>query len=160
MRLNVNTGVFSGKPGTFQPARGGVNVVGARQNPRVDYGRGTLSALLLVGLSSPSGATFTIEDIVAAGRDTRVDQIGDPGASFLTQKGLYLHRVTGKVVEEDSVRVIIVHLEGLTGETAPQFKDHIQALAEVLRADFDQDSIVVEIQNRGVTEEVYGAERP
>jgi len=159
LHLNVDTGEFAFSKGRFIPERGaGLIFVGKsrelyHRNPIVEYEK-AYSALLIVGLRGNSGVSFSIDEVRSVVRQLRMEQAGDPGASFIMQKGLYLHRDKKQVIEENSVRVIILLL---TGETQKEFQDNIFRLGEELARVFDQEEVLVEFQDRGVHEKVFGA---
>lgn len=157
--INVNTGPFTYEKGTFEP-EGALEYIG--ENPATPYGKGVYSALMLIGLSGQKGEEFEPEDVVELVKVVRADQTadpedetdpGDPSASFILQRGLYRHKKKREVVEEDSLRVIILHL---TDEDRDEFKENILAMAEELANEFDQEEVIVEFQNKGVTDEVFG----
>lgn len=153
-----NTGLFTyryrDRHGAFRPARGTLCPHGGN-NRKVDWesSDGTYAGLVLVGLESPSGRSYNIEDVVEIVKRVRVAQTGDPSASLISQRGLYKHKADGKIVEEDSVRIILLHL---TDETRAEFKENIVKLAETLARELQQEEVIVELQNRGVTENVLG----
>ncbi len=162
MRYPCNTGFFSyryndgrnNRQGSFRPSAGSIREHGS-DNKRVGWAsqEGTYSALILVGLESPSGRSYDVEDVVDIVKRVRDRQTGDPSASLISQRGLYKHKEGGQVVEEDSVRIIILHL---TDETKQAFREHIVELAETLARQLQQEEVIVEFQNRGVTDEVMG----
>lgn len=155
-RLNVNIGPFAFNGGAFVPTGrvqglggGGLGGLGRETS----YGSGVYSALVIVGLEGIAGEEFTENDVVEIVRTIRIEQAGDPGASFLHQRGLYKHKETGQIVEENSVRIIILNI---TGESDEEFRANMVALAEALREEFNQREVIVEFQMRGVTQEVVG----
>lgn len=155
--VNVNIGLFTCEAGTFYPDRGvfynGDPAV-VQYNPAHPYGADTYSALLIVGLAGQAGEKYTPKEIVEWVKNYRVAQVGDPGASFIFQKGVYRHKRTGKVVDEDSVRVIILNLA--ENESRDEFRRNILAMSEAIRSDFNQEEVILEFQRRGVTLEVFG----
>lgn len=114
---------------------------------------GLYSGLLLVGLESPSGKKFTVRDVERIVERVRVKQSGDPSSSFISQRGLYKHKKGGEIVHESSVRVILLHL---TDETKAQFRRNVVKLAEEIARVLKQEEVIVEFQNRGISEEVLG----
>ena len=157
MILNMNTGKFYYKHGSFSPDKGTLTEVGRIRelNPAHDYGKKTYGAAIIIGLTDRAGVERLPKDLINAVRDIRLDQIGDPGASFMFQRGLFKHRSTGTIVEEDSVRVLILNLDSEQEPTA-KFRQNILAMGEKLREDFDQEEIIVEFQDGGVQDGVYG----
>ena len=77
------------------------------------------------------------------------------GASFLVQKGIYQDAV-GDRVSEDSVQIIILDFDGKSVET---FTAEMTALGAALRERFQQDLVVVELQNRGIVTDVYSVRK-
>jgi len=153
-RIHANIGPFYCKGGSFVPDKGTIMFEG-NPPPRehLSYGKGAYSGLIIVGLNRRDGDKNNIEDIIATVRDTRIAQVDDPGSSFISQKGLYKHKVTGETVSEESVRVIIMLL---TDETPEEFRENVLVLAEDLADKFDQEEVIVEFQDRGVTDFVIG----
>lgn len=162
--IPVNTGLFHYRGGSFHPDRKGEIVVGRSslyRNPREFLGKDTYSALVLLGLEGQKGRTYEIDNVVEHVKKIRGAQTsegpgdpGDPGASFILQRGLYRHKPPGKkarIVEEDSVRIIILHL---TDTTVKEFQEEILRLAESLAEEFDQAEVIVDFQKSGVTQEV------
>ena len=120
-------------------------------------GEGTLSARLFVGLSAPSPSgkqvpTYSVEDVVKAVVEIRKAQGQIPDSTFMAQKGVYTESKTGQLIEEDSVQIIIIDISGASER---DFTSAVQKMAEELRARFHQDSIIVEIQRRGLMIAVY-----
>jgi hypothetical protein len=152
LRVPVNTGNFFFEKGAFYPDNQGI-LVGDNPITRESYGTGAYAGLIIIGLSGQDGEKFKLEDMVSIVGDIRMEQAGDPGASFIAQKGLFKHKITGKRVEEDSVRIIILNL---TGESDEEFKENILSLADELAERFNQEAVIVEFQRKGVTEEVTG----
>lgn len=171
MRLNVNTREFHARDkkgnwkGSFFPDRVWPNPVGSRANPWDDWGDGVYSALLIVGLRDQHGRDRDPEEVVRIVRELRLQQsarpgtipeeTGDPGSSFLLQRGLYRHERSGEIMDEEGVRVIILLVK--SPETRDQFKENILHLGETLARELDQESVIVEFQDKGVTDKVYGA---
>jgi len=87
-------------------------------------------------------------------RRTREAQVGDPGATFLTQRGLYRHVESGEVVDEPGMQVILINTA--EGVTPKQFERQVEDLAELIATKFDQEEVIVEIQKNGVSQQVFG----
>lgn len=155
--INVNLGIFRCNAGTFYPDRGiaysGDPTV-IHYNPAHPYESDTYSALLIVGLSGQAGEKFSLKRIIEWVKQYRIAQVGDPGSSFVLQKGVYRHRRTGQIIDESSVRIIILNLA--ENESEDEFRNNILAMAEALRSDFNQEEVILEYQRRGVTTEVFG----
>jgi hypothetical protein len=122
------------------------------KNPIEKLGEGGLSARIFVGLSVGQEPRFSIDDVVKATIDIRKGQKELPDASFLAQRGVYTEGATGQLVTEDSVQIVVIDL---VGATEPVFTKQMTDLAEKLRSRFEQESTIVEIQNKGVAQAVY-----
>jgi hypothetical protein len=114
-----------------------------------DYAVG-LSARLFVGLNVGQTPTYTIEQVVSATRSWRERNRSPVDSSFIAQKGLYTPD-EGDIVEENSVQIIIIDLQGLS---VADFTSAIVGLAAYLRTKFDQKSVIVEIQKAGIIQRV------
>jgi hypothetical protein len=123
----------------------------ARGNPISRISGGDYSARLFVGLNVGQRRGFTERDVVDIVWKTRKRQgrLGD--ASILSQKGIYEDR-SGKRVVEPSVQVIIIDLAGATKR---KFVAEMQVLGEVLRRRLKQETVILEIQRRGVITDVF-----
>nr|ASF62314.1 S-adenosylmethionine hydrolase [synthetic construct]ASF62316.1 S-adenosylmethionine hydrolase [synthetic construct] len=115
-------------------------------------GGGGFSARIFVGLNVGDKPTYTIEDVVKDTIAIRKRQGILPDASFVAQRGVYTEQRSGQLVTENSVQIIIIDLEGLSKE---DFTGKVQALGKELREDFKQESVIVEIQERGIVQDVY-----
>src|SRR3990172_9161922 len=111
--LNVNTGPFACPKASFRPHRGvPLEYIGEKRvfehNPLNDWGTGVYSALLIVGLHTQQDQKIKLDDIVQYVRQTRIAQMGDPGSSFIMQRGLYKYTGgprEGEIEDEESVRI-------------------------------------------------------
>ena len=126
-----------------------------RENPIVERIGGTregtgLSARIFIGLSVGDTPTYTIDDVVKATVAIRKRQGSLPDASFLAQRGVYTQ--AGSTVEENSVQIIIIDMQG---DTKQVFTSQVVELAKELREDFKQESVIVEVQKRGVVVDVF-----
>lgn len=93
-------------------------------------------------------------DLVALVKKIRIAQVGDPGATFLEQRGLYRHVKSGEVVDEPGAQVIIFNTT--KGVTPRQFERQVEILAEIIAEAFDQEEVIVEIQKNGISQKVFG----
>jgi len=113
------------------------------------------SARIFVGLEKQHPTTgrvlnkYPMPRLVNIVKRVRMTQVGDPGSSFITQRGLF-KTPGGKIVPEKSAQVIIL---SIYGEKQKQFKENIGKLAETIRQEFDQDMVIVEIQRDGIRKE-------
>lgn len=116
------------------------------------FGKGGLSARIFVGLSVGENATFTVKDVVDLVVEIRKKQDASPDASILTQKGIYEDKAQ-RVIVEESVQIVIIDLGGSEKKA---FTDDMLDLAEALCDELEQETVIVEIQRRGVVADVYG----
>jgi hypothetical protein len=163
--LNVYCGecvhVLKSGPRRFRP-NGPMMLVGSsgtsrrasevKGNPIKQLGKGSLSARLFVGLSVGDTPKFTVDDIVKATVAIRRKENKSPDATFIAQKGTYTHDKSGKLVVEDSVQIIILDF---SGKRAAFTKD-MKKLGAALRKKFEQETVILEIQDRGIVQEVWG----
>ena len=90
--------------------------------------------------------------------------VGDPGASFLSQRGLYRHDAGG-IVDEPGAQVVIINVErvmpnGKKISVSPRrFEKDVERLSEDIATTFDQESVIVEIQKNGITQRSFGMAR-
>jgi hypothetical protein len=137
---------------TYEAVDGQLRPIGPRNNPIERIGGGGLSARLFVGLSVGDKPTYSIDDVVRATIEVRKSQGLGADASFLIQRGVYTHSGSGQVVTENSVQIIILDFEG---RSKAAFTQDVTQLAEDLRARLRQESVIVEVQERGVVQDVY-----
>jgi|SRR5579883_254233 len=136
--------------GVLAPMHGPGARRGARDVERI--GPGGLSARVFVGLNVGETPTYTIDDVVKATVQIRKQQGAMPDASFLAQRGVYTQSKDGKVITESSVQIIIIDFEGRSKES---FAKDVNALASGLREHFHQESVIVEVQERGIVQDVF-----
>ena len=124
---------------------------GALKNPATRLSGGGLSARLFVGLKVGQRATYKIDDVIAIVRRVRKRQGKSADASILAQKGIYEDR-SGDLVVEPSVQVIIIDL---ASEKKSAFVADMKELAEELRRKLHQETVILEIQRRGIVRDVF-----
>jgi hypothetical protein len=124
---------------------------GMMPNPTSRLGGGGYSARLFVGLAVGQKTTYTEDDIVDLVWRTRKKQKRSADASILSQKGIYEDR-SGQRVVEPSVQIIILDF---SGQPKKAFVKEMVGLGEVLRKRLKQETVILEIQRRGVTTDVY-----
>lgn len=124
----------------------------AGEATRTRYGKGGFSARIFVGLNVGEEGKYTVDDVVKAIVEIRKEQGAGPDASILTQKGIYEDKKSRTIIE-DSVQIIIIDLAGLDQEV---FTEQMLDLAETMLDRFEQETVIVEIQKRGVVTDVYG----
>ncbi len=157
MRININTGAFTFAHGAFLPTRGRTRFIGnpsLLDNPSVNHEHSTYAGLIILGRTTRgSKRRFRPANVVQAVIRFRTTHGEDPGASFIRQLGVYRHPVSGHVVTEDSLRIILANL---SGQAKADFRESILDLAEHLRQRYDQEEVIVEFQNGGVNDGVIG----
>lgn len=116
-----------------------------RYNPvkRVDVVPRT--ARLFVGLSVGKRPTYSVDDVVAFTQKVRAKQSASPDASFLFQRGVYTDK-NNDVVNEESVQIVIFSF----GDDKEVFEGQMIELAEALIKSFQQETIYVELQEKGI----------
>lgn len=113
-----------------------------------------LSARIFVGLSVDGVPTYSIDDVLKIVKKMRLAQLrrvgGDPGASFLLQRGLYKYtrgKSKGKTIPEDSVQVVILRI---SAESDGKFEANVGKIAEALAHKLKQEAVYAELQRDGV----------
>jgi hypothetical protein len=129
---------------------------GASEDRVENWGEGGLTARLFVGLSVGQQPTYNINDIVTETRNFRLARKQPADASFIAQKGIYTNAATGSQVTENSVQIIIFAAPGVT---MPQLREQMEELGKHLRRKFDQDQVIIELQDRGVVQQIFAVER-
>jgi hypothetical protein len=122
-----------------------------RKNPIERIGQGGYSARLFVGLKVGRKTKWKIQDVVKIVWAVREKQKESPDASILAQSGIYKD-VKGRRIVEPSVQVILIDFAGLSKEV---FTKQMSVLAETLREELQQETVILEIQNRGIIEDIY-----
>lgn len=155
---NLGTLRWSGPfGGSFRP-EGKLTHVGTR--PVAGLGRtawtssDTLAARIIVGFNVGSRPVYQMKDLIKLVKRVREEQHADPSATFIAQQGIYQHKdpAQGTVIE-DGGQVVIIDLDGL-GEGA--FEGQMIEVAEVIAREFEQETVIVEIQKNGITQRVHG----
>jgi len=124
---------------------------GAKPNPVTRLSGGGLSARLFVGLNVGTRKAYNADDVVDLVWKTRKKQGKSADASILSQKGIYEDR-KGRRITEPSVQIIIIDL---SGASKPDFIEEMVELAEVLVKRLKQETVILEIQRRGVVTDVF-----
>lgn len=128
---------------------------GALSNPVERISGGGYAARLFVGLKVGQQAKFKIADVIAIVRRVRKAQGRSADASILAQKGIYEDR-SGDLVIEPSVQVVIIDLADLSKS---EFVSDMKELAESLRKKLHQETVILEIQRRGIVTDVFSVTR-
>lgn len=151
------TFIANGRKTTFAPT-GSMQFRGrgARrylENPKLWAGPPAQASRLFVGLNVGDDPVWDIRDVIEIVGAERMQQSGDPSASFVAQKGIFKH-AGGGVVEEDSVQVIIFNLDDSI--TPEQFTGQMVDLASRLAHTLQQELVIVEMQLGGRAVETIG----
>ena len=164
--LPVDLRRFRCRDGSFYP-NGSLEFHGYHENPLGSKWRDvdTWSALLFVGLSVEDEETgeivnaFSVDDIIDYVTEVRLtqtggDDIGTPDASFITQRGVFRHS-DGPIAKEDSVQIIIIFTKPKRKSKNPErtskkFESNMLDLASFLSKEFDQESVIAQIQHNGL----------
>ena len=124
---------------------------GAVENPAHRLGGGGFSARIFVGLNVGTKRGFTEKAVIAIVWKVRKRQKKNADSTILSQKGIYEDSL-GRRIIEPSVQVIIIDLAG-TAKKA--FTGEMKELAEVLRKELKQETVILEIQRKGVVSDVF-----
>lgn len=169
--FKANPGVFTwrapnGRGGSFQPQGrlvfvGDRDALDLRNNPRgwsrkkrgEEGYQPTLSGRLIVGFNVGGVPTWEMDDLIKVVRDIRERVHKKEGATFIAQKGVYRHKESGQVVEEDGAQVIIIDLWSTPEEV---FEEEMVALGEKVAQELQQEEVIVETQKDGVTDATIG----
>lgn len=124
-------------------------------NPEIwESGEATLAGRLIIGFNIGTEPVWSVDDLIPIVRRVRERQVGDPSASFVLQRGIYKHKDPAHdIVEEDGAQVILIATEA---ETPAAFRRDLVALAEEIARRLEQESVIVEIQENGITQVVLG----
>lgn len=149
-RLGDHTVIFRPKGKVVCHEKGGGRKSTAAE-ARKSFGKGGPSARIFMGLSVGEDATFTVDDVVQAVARIRRARSLTPNASILSQKGIYEDRQK-RLIVEDSVQIVIIDVDGTPIE---EFKEEVLDLADELIDEFEQEEIVVELQDAGIVQELF-----
>jgi len=148
----VDTRTFHSEGAEFVPEGSTVTIgdaEGLQRNPVIARVKEKqLAARLFVGLSVGKKPKYVVEDVIRVTKKVRTFQTGNPGASFLLQKGTW-KAGPGDFVDEDSVQIIIIDEHG---RSEVEFETEMAELAEVLAQELEQDIVFVDVQVNGVHE--------
>lgn len=119
-----------------------------RRNPPIQWSSEDpiYGAKIILALERDGKRTGTMDDVIAAVTKMRRAQGRDPGATFLTQKGVWETRGTKEIVVEDGVQIGIIAIVPVDYAT---FTEEMVRLSEILAKEFDQETVVCEIQRDG-----------
>jgi hypothetical protein len=124
---------------------------GAMPNPTTRLGGGGYGARIFVGLNVGQKKAHSIDDIIKIVWAVRKRQKRQADASILAQHGIY-EGFDGKRVVEPSAQVVLIDLAGTPKR---KWVDEMKELSEELRKKLRQETVILEIQRRGVSTDVY-----
>lgn len=110
---------------------------------------GILAARISVGLSVGNHPTWTVSDTIAVTKRVLLAQDRDPGASFISQRGIYQSE-TGEIVEEESVQIVIYNVGQVANDV---FRSGIIKLAKEFVRALKQERVYIEFEHHSVTKE-------
>jgi hypothetical protein len=123
---------------------------GLRQNRSESFGPMPTAARLFVGFNIGHEPVWKLEDVIRMVLAFRKEQDAPPDSTFIAQKGIYTHQDGSGIVEEDGAQIIV--LNTYTDDEA--FKNQMLALAEHLALEMNQESVIVDLQEAGVSKDV------
>ena len=126
------------------------------KNPLKREGSGGLAARLFVGLKVGDEVRWTIDDVIKLTYKTLSKERRAPDASILAQSGIYKD-FSGKPIIEPSVQIIVIDFQSTPKE---KFVKQMGTLGERLAIDLEQEKVILEIQNHGISEDVYTVTQP
>jgi hypothetical protein len=150
---------FPGGPaGSFRPNGKLVHVSvhhpDAAPNPRRFEQTGKmLAARLFVGFNVGGRPKWKIGDVIRIVSRVRGQQDRDPDASFISQKGIYTSRDSGKTVVENGVQIILIDM---AGDSLRAFQAQMEELAESVARELKQELVILEIQRAGLNVRTLG----
>jgi hypothetical protein len=112
-----------------------------------------LAARIFVGFSVGHDAVYSMDDVIPLVKRVRMKQGVPPDASFLYQRGMYTHADGSGTVTEDGAQIVLLNLSGASQE---EFTNQMIELANVIREELQQESVIIEIQSKGIVQEVIG----
>jgi len=113
------------------------------------------AARLFVGFKVGKKQKYKMKDLVPIVQRVRKQQTGNPGSSFISQRGLYKHERTGEVIDEKGAQVIIINTPDMkTGKK--KFIEQMIELAEEIASSLKQELVIVEIQRNGISQQTIG----
>lgn len=124
----------------------------AQKNPIEAIGDGeNLAARFFVGLNVGKVTRWTPKDVADVVWRVRKAQGENGSTSIISQLGLY-ESDAGDKVEEPSVQVVVLDL---SGAPRPKFFGEMTEVGETLARELHQETVILEMQKRGVVEAVY-----
>lgn len=128
-----------------------VHSVGVEANPTTRLGGGSYSARIFVGLNVGTRRGFTEKDVIGVVWRVRKKQKRSADSTILSQKGIY-EDFRGRRIIEPSVQVLVIDTAGTPKR---EFVGEMKELAEALQRRLKQETVILEIQKKGVSVDVY-----
>ena len=145
--------------GVYKWAPKGKSLLRGMNPARADvYGVPTNAARMFIGFNVGQKPVHSVDKIAGLFKRERSKQTNDKGepipvdASFVLQKGFFTSPVDG-LVYEDSTQLVVL---SLFGESEKKFTDNMIEIAGIVARDFQQETVILEVQRKGVPTEVYG----
>jgi hypothetical protein len=161
MRIDINNSPVYWRGGAFFP-EGAFQVYGEippANNPKKWQESGaTWAARIIVGFKRQGKRQVTMNQLVRIVRRMRQEQVGNPSSTFLSQRGLYRHSDTGEVVDEPGAQVILINLSAFKTSSG-EFEEQVEAIAEAIVEELEQNEVIVEIQRNGMIKKTFGIGR-
>lgn len=159
MKIPVNNSPLFWHSGSFQP-EGPLDIVTSESelgaNPFNWKSKDTWAARIIVGFKRKGKRALTLNRLVTLVRQLRTEQVGDPAATFVSQRGIYKHQTPrGEIVDEPGAQIIIINTPNL-GTTPRAFVKQMEELSEDIATELDQEEVIVEIQRNGLTQRSWG----
>jgi hypothetical protein len=141
--LGADIGPFRTPIGTWTPA-GPLWTLSPRKNPPLEWPR-TFAGRLFIGFNVAGKKTWKLQDIA--------DFVGEHwigSASIIAQKGIWRESVSAEPEPEDSAQVVILS-DGDEWGSLTEFKQAVLALGDLAREMFEQDAVLYQIQDQGIS---------
>lgn len=111
------------------------------------------SARIFVGFNVGEHPRWKMADLIRLVKQVRREQKESVDSTFIYQRGVYTHE-DGTVVTEDGAQAIILNLD--EGKGMKVFRDEMIELAETIRTQLEQETVILELQRGGVTKQTLG----
>lgn len=113
----------------------------------------THAARIFVGFSVGDVPTYTVDDLISLVTESRKGKGRKPDASYIVQKGVYTSKFSGEVVTETGAQLIVIDMAGLSLD---EWTSEMEDLAELICRSFQQEEVVLEIQQNGIIKATMG----
>jgi hypothetical protein len=126
-------------------------VSGPRLNPALERFKVTWAARIIVGLSVKGRKVqYKAASVIKYVKAYCLKNNLDPSSSYVSQKGMYRHKVDNSIITENSLQVIILNLNDLSPK---DFQTLMETLGERLAEEYRQETTIVEMQRNAVVKE-------